>query len=64
MRIDNQHGNENKTQTANSHNELNIENEIDLISSQETSTFSNINEHNCSRRSSIQLPTYEEALRM
>ena len=45
-------------------NSQDIENEIETISSQETSTFSNINEHNCSRRSSIPLPTYEEALKM
>ena len=61
MRIDNQCENDNKTQTVNSED---IENEIETISSQDTSTFSNINEHNCSRRSSIPLPTYEEALKM
>ena len=61
MRIDSQRENDNKTWTANSQD---IENEIETISSQETSTLSNINEHNCSRRSSIPLPTYEEAFKM
>ena len=61
MRIDSRRENENKTQTANSQD---IENEIETISSQETSTLSNINEHNYSRRSSVPLPTYEEALKM
>ena len=45
-------------------NSQDIENEIETISSQETSTLSNINEHNYSRRSSVPLPTYEEALKM
>ena len=61
MRIDSQHESHNKIQTANLQD---IENEIETISSQDTSTFSNINEHNCSRRSSTSLPTYEEALKM